>query len=169
MKRRDVLSLSLAAPVLLHAAPPGSLAGYMLPRWETSKKYTLAFLEKMPEGHYGFRPVPEINTFAEQAMHIGEGNHLLASAVRGVPKPQQQRAGMTHSALIAFVASSFDYGSATFNALSDAAASESVTFFGQKILKRELCFRMLDHVAHHRGQMVIYLRLKGIVPPEYAG
>ena len=76
---------------------------------------------------------------------------------------------MTHSALIAFVASSFDYGTAMLSALTDAAAGESVTFFGQKILRRELCFRMLDHVAHHRGQMVIYLRLKGIVPPEYAG
>jgi len=169
MKRRDVLGLSLAAPVLLHAAPSGSLASYMLPRWETSKKYTLAFLEKMPEEHYSFRPVPEINMFAEQAAHIGEGNFLLASAVRGVPKPQHERAGMTHSALIAFVASSFDYGTVTLSALTDAAAGESVTFFGQKILKRELCFRMLDHVAHHRGQLVIYLRLKGIAPPDYAG
>lgn len=169
MNRRDLLSLSLAAPALLRAAPAGSLAGFLLPSWESSKKYTLSFLDKMPEEHYGFRPVKEINTFAEQAAHIAEGNYLLASAVRGVSKPQQRREGMTRSALIAFVASSFDYGTATLDTLSDAAAGESVTFFGQKILKRELCFRMLDHVAHHRGQLVIYLRLKGITPPDYAG
>jgi uncharacterized damage-inducible protein DinB len=37
------------------------------------------------------------------------------------------------------------------------------------MLKRDLCYRLLDHVAHHRGQAIVYLRLKGITPPDYPG
>jgi uncharacterized damage-inducible protein DinB len=170
MKRREALALSLAAPIaLLPAQPAGRLSTWMAPRWATSKAYTLAFVAKMPEEHYGFRPVPEINSFAQQALHIGEGNYLLASAVKGVVKPQQGPKDLTRATLTAFLTASFDYGAEVIGSLSDAAAGETISFFNQKIVKRELCFRMLDHVAHHRGQMVIYLRLKGIVPPEYPG
>ena len=81
MKRREILSLALAAPAVLNAAPAGLVARQMLPRWETSNKYTLAFLEKMPEQYWAFKPVPEINSFAQQAQHIGDGNFLLANSL----------------------------------------------------------------------------------------
>ena len=119
MKRRDMLAFPLAAPAILRVAAAGTLAGQMLPRWETSKKYTLEFLNKMPEEHYSFRPVPEINSFAQQALHIGEGNYLLASAVRGVTKPQEGPKQSSRASILSFVAASFDYGSATLSALTD--------------------------------------------------
>lgn len=169
MKRRDALILSLAAPALMPAQTAGRLSTWMAPRWATSKTYTLAFVSKMPEEHYDFRPVPEINSFARQVMHIGEGNYLLASAVKGVTKPQQGPKDVNRASLTKFLSESFDYAAEVIGSLSDAAAGETVPFFFQKILRRELCFRLLDHVAHHRGQLVIYLRLKGIAPPDYAG
>ncbi len=168
MKRRNALILSLAAPAFLPAQDTGRLSAWMAPRWATSKTYTLAFVAKMPEEHYGFRPVPEINSFAQQVMHIGEGNYLLASAIKGVPKPQE-RPVHNRAALTKFLTASFDYAAEVIGSISDAAAGETIPFFFQKILRRELCFRLLDHVAHHRGQLVIYLRLKGITPPDYAG
>ena len=59
---------------------------------------------------------------------------------------------------------------ASFDRLkSDADAEQIVQFFDEPIPKRELCYRLLDHAAHHRSQALVYLRLKGIVPPEYPG
>jgi uncharacterized damage-inducible protein DinB len=52
---------------------------------------------------------------------------------------------------------------------SDADAEEMVQFFDDRIAKRDLCYRLLDHATHHRSQALVYLRLKGIVPPEYEG
>jgi uncharacterized damage-inducible protein DinB len=169
MKRREVFGLALAAPAALRAAPAGSLARQMLPRWETSKKYTLAFLEKMPAEHWSFKPVPEINSFAQQAQHIADGNFLLAGAIAGEKPPKPAPPASTSVAMRAYVTLSYDYAAKVLGGLSDEATGQSVDFFQEKLTRGTLAFRLLDHAAHHRGQLVIYLRLKGIVPPEYPG
>nr|NIM13383.1 DinB family protein [Candidatus Aminicenantes bacterium]NIM80034.1 DinB family protein [Candidatus Aminicenantes bacterium]NIO82289.1 DinB family protein [Candidatus Aminicenantes bacterium]NIQ68157.1 DinB family protein [Candidatus Aminicenantes bacterium] len=47
---------------------------------------------------------------------------------------------------------------------------EKIPLFGElKLSKSQTFMTIRDHVAHHRGQMVIYLRLKGIKPPQYVG
>jgi uncharacterized damage-inducible protein DinB len=64
----------------------------------------------------------------------------------------------------------YDVAAVGFDRLkSDADAEQMVQFFGERIAKRDLCYRLLDHAAHHRSQALVYLRLKGIVPHDYAG
>lgn len=169
MKRREALSLALVAPAVMRAASAGSLARLMLPRWEISKKYTLAFLDKMPAEHWAFKPVPEINEFAQQAVHIADGNYLLAGAVAGEKPAKPTPAKFTPETIRTYVAASYDYAAKVLGGLSDQAVGQTVDFFQEKLTRGTLAFRLLDHAAHHRGQMVIYLRLKGVVPPEYPG
>jgi len=52
---------------------------------------------------------------------------------------------------------------------SDADGETMVEFMREKLPKRELCYRLLDHATHHRSQALVYLRLKGIAAPPYAG
>jgi uncharacterized damage-inducible protein DinB len=77
---------------------------------------------------------------------------------------------LDRAALEKHLRDSYDLVTASFDRLkSDAEAEEMVQFFDDRISKRDLCYRLLDHATHHRSQALVYLRLKGIVPPEYLG
>jgi uncharacterized damage-inducible protein DinB len=127
----------------------------------------------MPDEHFGFRPTPEEWTFSRQLAHIADGSLLIAAPRHGdkpvyVGAPPRQ---LTRTELKKHLEHSYDYVTQAFQHLpNDAAGEQRVDFLGgEPMLKRDLCYRLLDHVAHHRGQAIVYLRLKGITPPDYPG
>ena len=131
----------------------------------------MALLAKMPDEHLAFRPTPDVWTFSQQLAHIADGDLLIAAPLRGdkvvyVGDPRQ----LDRPALEKHLKNSFDYVASAFERLpSDAAAEEKMKFFDDQLSKRELCYRLLDHAAHHGAQALVYMRLKGIVPSAYAG
>ncbi|GAC1709173.1 MAG: hypothetical protein NVS9B7_27640 [Flavisolibacter sp.] len=62
----------------------------------------------------------------------------------------------------------YDEGLKAHNISSDQL-NEIVNFFAGPKTKRQILILMHDHQAHHVGQLIVYLRLKGIKPPEYIG
>ncbi|MDP8981382.1 MAG: DinB family protein [Acidobacteriota bacterium] len=176
MLRRSLLSLSPLALLRANAAAtvcPSYFAKGLLARWTSSREYTLAVFDKMPEEQLAFRPTPEQWTFAQQFTHIADGSLLIAAPLHGDKAvytgaaPRQ----LARAELRQHLEHSFTYVAEAIQRLPDDAAGEQRIEFlgGEKLLKRELCYRLLDHVAHHRGQAIVYLRLKGITPPEYPG
>jgi len=175
MLRRSLLSLTPLAFFRAGAAPPcpSYFAKGLQARWNASREYTLAVLDKMPDEHLTFRPTPEEWTFSQQLTHIADGSLLIAAPLHG-DKPVYSGAPprqLARAELKKHLEHSYDYVTEAFQRLpNDAAGEQPVEFLGGgKMLKRDLCYRLLDHVAHHRGQAVVYLRLKGITPPEYPG
>src|ERR1700736_4655506 len=176
MLRRSLLSLTPLALFRASAAAPPCppyFAKGLLSRWSTSRDYTLAMLDKMPDEHLGFRPTPEQWTFSQQLTHIADGSLLIAAPLNG-DKPVYTGAPprqLARAELKKHLEHSYDYVTEAFRRIpNDAAGEQPIEFLGgEKMLKRDLCYRLLDHVAHHRGQAVVYLRLKGITPPEYPG
>ncbi len=174
MRRREAIIAGLALAGTA-AGQKGSCPSYFAAglknRWKSSRHYSLAMLAKMPDQHLSFRPVPEVWTFSQQLTHLADGNVLISAPLRGekpvyVGDPKQ----LDRAALEKHLASSYDLAETAFDRLkSDADAEESVEFFGERTAKRELFYRLLDHATHHRSQALVYLRLKGIVPPEYEG
>ena len=174
MKRRDAVVFGLIVTGTAAAqkvACPSYFAAGLKARWKPSKDYSLAMLQKMPDQHLSFRPVPEVWTFSQQLTHLADANVLMSSPLRGekpvyVGDPRQ----LGRAELEKHLRDSYDLVMASFDRLkSDADAEQIVQFFDEPIAKRELCYRLLDHAAHHRSQALVYLRLKGIVPPEYPG
>ena len=174
MRRRDVLAAGLAVTGTATAQKvecPSYFAAGLKERWKLSKHYSLAMLAKMPDQHFSFRPVPEVWTFSQQLTHLADANVLISAPLRGEKPvyggdPKQ----LDRAALEKYLASSYDLAATGFDRLkSDAEAEEVVDFFGDRLTKRDLCYRLLDHATHHRSQALVYLRLKGIVPPEYEG
>lgn len=45
--------------------------------------------------------------------------------------------------------------------------NDEVDYFGLNRTKRQIFFLLADHVTHHRGQMLVYIRLNGLIPPRY--
>ena len=174
MKRRHVVVLGFAAAgsaAAQKAACPNYFAAGLKERWKLSKDYSQAMLAKMPDQYLGFRPVPEVWTFSQQLTHLADANILMSAPLRGekpvyVGNPRQ----LGRAELEKHLKDSYDVTGTGFDRLkSDADAEQIVQFLDERIAKRDLCYRLLDHATHHRSQALAYLRLKGIVPPEYAG
>ena len=63
----------------------------MIKEWERSKIYTKQYLDAMPEDGYGFKPTPEIRSFAAQMLHLAEANYFFASSASGNPIPEERK------------------------------------------------------------------------------
>lgn len=144
----------MAAPAFAHEG------GYdwMKQRLETTKAYTIAVLEAMPDGDYTFKPNEEQRTFAAQAYHIVYSIDYFHRAFSNGGNAQWQPGdenSKSKKELIEWAKSKFDEMNAfILSQESDDRLTAGVVSY-------------LDHNAHHRGQIITYLRLKGIAPPQY--
>jgi len=141
--------------------------------WKRARKWTLDYIDAMPENAMGFKPTPEIRSFAEQMLHLAFWNCALAEAVGGKANPygkkqetlEQREDVKTKSALRKVVEESYDNLLAAVAGLDEAKMLEQVSLFNTKMTRMAVLVAALDHQAHHRGQTTIYLRLKGLTPP----
>ncbi len=77
--------------------------------------------------------------------------------------------GNSKKEIIAMLEQSFDYTHQTINKLTEKDLNYIVDFVAGKMSRRRVMLLLTDHVTHHRGQLVVYLRLKGVEPPAYRG
>jgi len=165
-----VLAIMIVGSVELYAG--GTFAKEFLPTWQRARDYSIKFAEAMPEEHYNFKPTPEIMSFAEQVLHTAGTSFWFASKVIGEPNPAKEfkAEGKNKAEIIEHLKKSFEYVEKAITGLSDEEAAKVIPLFGDlKLTKAQSLMTVRDHTTHHRGQMVIYLRLKGIKPPEYVG
>src|SRR5471032_493283 len=59
----------------------------MVDEWKRAKVYTKEYLDAMPEDGYGYKPTPEIRSFAQQMLHLTDANYLFASSASGKTNP----------------------------------------------------------------------------------
>jgi uncharacterized damage-inducible protein DinB len=145
-----------------------------LERWETSRQYMLAVAEAMPEKEYGFKPTPEEMTFADQLMHIAAvidwHGFSKADGQEYPPRWKEFRAeGRTKKEMIQMIDREFRRTAQLVVTFDPSRLDETGSYAQFTRTRRQFLLLMADHVTHHRAQMVVYLRLKGIVPPNYIG
>ncbi len=140
-------------------------------KWENSTAYTLEFARSMPEDYYTFSPTPEEMTFGEQLKHIaGNMIWLSSSYLKGTKNHVDPSAtGNSKKEIIAMLEKSFAYAATTIDGLTQKEVTELVEFIAGPMTRMRVLFLMTDHVTHHRGQLVVYLRLKNVEPPKYVG
>lgn len=180
MKRRTAIH-SLAAVPLATSVAAGATSGWsnafaeqlrddFLVHWQSTKSYTLAVLDAMPAAEFDFRPAAGQFTFAEHLEHIGLANDAYFSQfATSVARPDAAAAKpLTPENVRRYLTASFDYGTAVLEALTEADfALRDVRFVPAPHTAQDLFLRGYMHSAHHRGQLVVYLRLKGIAPPTW--
>lgn len=149
-----------------------------LSKWKGMKSYTLAVAEAMPENKFNYKPVQEEKTFAEQLVHIANNIYNLSSSfLRDTLSPVNMKSmeekvsnnALTKAEIIAYVSNAFDYGGKSIGLLDAKKLEEVINFWGGSATKRKIVLLLNDHQTHHRGQMIVYLRLNGIAPPAYIG
>jgi uncharacterized damage-inducible protein DinB len=162
--------MAAATATAQDTAPDGRFVAKLSNRWRRSRDYTLEVFRRRPDEHLHFRPSEDVWTFAQQLTHIADASFLMAGPLRGeereyVGAPRDLGA----AELLPHLETSFEYVLAALEPLRDSEVDDLPDFMGTSVPRWELVYRILDHVAHHRGQAVVYLRLKGIQPPPYPG
>lgn len=145
-----------------------------LERLENSRKYLILVAETMPEEKYSYRASPESMTFAENLMHIGYAIDWHSQSLLGVRESRVWKtdtvfkvANKSKENLIATIDKTFDETITLIKQFDPAQLDDELDYFGLNRTKRQIFLLLADHVTHHRGQMLVYLRLNGLVPPRY--
>ena len=144
-----------------------------LEKWNNSKNYLLEVAEAMPEDYYGFKPTEQQQSFKEQLIHIQENMNWLSFTYL-INDPERLQAGKQHpddskEEIISWLKKSFENSSEVVRQLQTSSLYDTVQFFNGPKNKYQILTLMQDHVTHHRGQLMVYLHLKGIATPKYTG
>ena len=147
------------------ANPVSATVKSQLPRFS---KNIVAAAEAMPAGKYGFKPTPEMNSFAHLMMHIVQSNNLLCSKISGAAAPEAKLAESDgKEKLVAALKSSFEFCTTALANVDDSKLGESMVLFGNRPASRAAALIGLsDGWNDHYGAQAIYLRLNGILPPS---
>lgn len=147
------------------AKPP--LTREMLEMWERIEKMVVDVAEQFPAEKYDYKPTPEVRSFKEQLLHIASSNYFFIR-LSGGQKTKAAHAGReTKADIVAVVKESFRDGAATINELGDAgmARMRKHPFEDHQISLHRIWTMAAAHNGEHFGQLVIYYRLNGLVPP----
>jgi uncharacterized damage-inducible protein DinB len=163
--------LAVGSTSRLFASESSSLVPVLQNVWKQGKEYTMEFAQAMPDDKYGFKPTEEVFSFAEQLLHVAGSNYWFFASMKGEKTPQPEEAfkpeGKTKEDVIKMVEESFAYGDGVVDGLTEEAVHEEMTMGKNKLIMWKILLFCVDHITHHRGQMVVYLRLNGIKPPQY--
>ena len=123
--------------------------------------------QKMPEENYSFKPTPEVRSFGQLVGHVADANYMFCSQATGDANPSKdiEKTKTSKADLVAAVKDAVAYCTKSFDSMTDAKGSEMVKLFNFNLARITLFSLNTAHTDEHYGNMVTYMRLKGIVPP----
>jgi len=165
------LLITFAFTVNSNAQSKDSLLHQLARKWENAKAYTLKVAALMPEEEYNFKPVADEMTFGEQLLHIVQNMNWLSATYLFANKQNSKMdtAHLSKQAIMNIISAAYDSALAVHYRLTTKHLDETVPFFAGPMTRRQILVLMHDHQTHHVGQLIVYLRLKGIKPSEYVG
>ena len=172
MKTLSIALVFLTAWLGLSSFQPSASVSQMVADWQRAKAFTQEYLDTMPADGIDYKPTPEIRSFREQMLHLANGNYNFASAASGKANPYQGKNlekmddFKTKESLTKIVADSYDFAIASLYGLSDADMDASIKLFGRDMPRGVAYAKAFEHQTHHRGQATIYIRMKGVKPPN---
>ena len=143
--------------------------------WQISKQFTLDVANAMPAEFYSFKPNPEEMSFGEQMIHIAGANVFRFNQITGIKPPfaldPAKPPASDKQNVLKLLEQSFDY---VIDALPKMTPEQLQRTWHIPSWKgrndpdgRAMVLNMFVHTAHHRAQCEVYLRAKGIKPPDY--
>lgn len=169
----DVLKTPLIAILLVSAACAQApdlktISGHARALQNQVKNVVLRSAEKVPEADYSFKPTPEVRSFGQILGHIADAQYAFCSAAMGEknPSPGVEKSKTSKADLSAALQEAFSYCDKAYAALTDANAGDPVKLFGADRARLGVLSFNTSHVYEHYGNLVTYMRLKGIVPPS---
>lgn len=144
----------------------------MVKDWERAKAYTKEYLDAMPAEKYSLKPTPEMRSFAQQMLHLTDGNYGFASAATGVASPvgmgeSEKSTDQSKENVTKLVMAGYDFVINSMKTMTQAQMNEATQLFGRfDMTKGKALEKCFEHQTHHRGQATVYIRLAGATPPQ---
>jgi len=151
--------------------PADSPSKVLLAAWNDIGRKLTDMAEDFPEDKYDFKPNPAQRSFAEQLLHAAGGNYFFINPASGqkAPTGDPKRADYkTKAEVVAFVKKSFADGAALIASKGDSGLNDIFVdpFSGQQVRVGDYAWGFIEHSGEHYGQLVVYYRVAGLVPPE---
>ncbi|WP_158655137.1 DinB family protein [Flavivirga eckloniae] len=130
---------------------------YLKERLEKTKSFTIEVIEAMPESDFDYKPTEKVRSYSALASHTVYSIDWNIELMKGTPvkwNPGDEDC-FSKAELVTYANDEFD---------------RLITFINNAKETPKLTNQLIDvlnHNAHHRGQMITYLRLKDITPPNY--
>ena len=159
----------LLARTALAQAPATGMTQATKAQFDEVKRYLSKTAQKVPEDVYSFRPTQAVRSLGQIIGHVADSNYLICSAAVGEKPPQNgfEKGTISKTNLVKVLNESFAYCDKAFASMDDRRGIETVRFFNGNPTPRlaVLAFNN-SHCNEHYGNLVTYMRLKGIVPPS---
>lgn len=140
--------------------------------WNDVGRKLIAMAEDFPEDKYDFKPTPAQRSFAEQLLHAAGANYYFINPVIGKKPPEEEDMKRdkfkTKAEIVAFVKKAFADGAAAIQSKGEKGLNDTIDdpFAHQKVRVIDYAYGFIEHCGEHYGQLVVYYRLAGLVPPE---
>jgi len=175
------LAMGLAAmPILAQDAakkeppkPPLSPSAEVLEQWNEIGRKLIAIAEDLPEDKYDYKPNPDSRTFQAVLIHVSASMYYFTDPAQNKkpryaddPKPADLKIN-SKADLVAYVKQCVKDGADVIKAKGDKGMNEAVNAGGPRLNRvSDLAYGLIEHSGEHYGNLVVYYRNNGLVPPE---
>ena len=137
--------------------------------WQMLSGWISKAAEQMPEADYAFQPTPDVRTFGQLIGHLaGSQNLICSNALSETPKAGEddiEKSVKTKAGLVAAFRASTEFCTRAYSQ-ADAALGGATVLFGSPSTRLAALVRNTVHDGEHYGNIVTYMRIKGMVPPS---
>ncbi len=172
--KSSLFLLLLAATALAQSTVKDAL----IKHWKTSADFTVAVADAMPAESYNFRPNPQEMSFGQLMAHIAGVNENACAIASGLPRPvlppkiaewskDTEKVDVSKETAMPFLKDSFEFCNKAVASMTPERMETVVGPASRNLTGFEWLFAYFTHTAHHRAQAEVYLRVKGIKPPDY--
>ena len=163
----------VALPIALPAQDPGAAPANPISASEKGfyslvSGEVIAAAEKMPEENYSFKPTPDVRSFGQLIGHVADAQYSFCGTAAGdTLSPKGIEKSKTSKAdLVAALKEAVAYCNKAYAGMTDAHGSEMVKLMQFNVARLSVLSVNTAHMDEHYGNIVTYLRLKGLVPPS---
>ncbi len=124
--------------------------------------------EKMPDADFAFQPSKDVRTFAGFVGHVANSAYGYCARAKGEANPNKEDFEKVtgKAALVAGIKAATAYCDAVYKAMTDASLSDMVAMGQSQQPRGQILVQNISHTNEHYGNLVTYMRLKGLVPPS---
>src|ERR1700744_4374454 len=136
--------------------------------WKKSKTLTLKVAEAMPPENYDYKPFPDARSFGGELQHLGQAEGYYVGMFGKGRAPAAPKADTSKTATVQYLTAVFDWSIGVVGQLTTADLTKSFNpGRGASMTGLDVLYQAMIHTAHTRGYAEMYLRNKGVTPPEY--
>lgn len=162
--------LVIAAGCVFAQAPDmKSATGYMRAVQAQLKNNVVKAAAKMPEESYNFRPSHDVRSFAQLLGHIANAEYNFCAAVAGEKNPNTvniEKEKTTKADIVAALEGAFAYCEKAYAGITDDKVNEVAKMGNNERNKLGILAFNNAHTNEHYGNLVTYMRIRGLVPPS---